>query len=227
MLDKNLKSKSGGWSAHGILTRLNPIRQVGLQAEFPYAGDYTIQFTRDAVPAGISVRTEALITWSVEGNFVFRRVNVVNGVSVTGTGQAVKVVINDTTVDPMAFAPGPDYTVSMQVAPGTRPAVQQPPQLIPATGPIFAFGPGTVNIPVPDDAGVISVFGTVVSFSNTPIPSEQAFIQMSDAALNTLKVYDPRQYDWVPLAPGTTFITLINATAADTLQFSVTFGIDG
>ena len=89
-----------GWSASGkLIAGIGGL--VQLQANFTSGGglgcgQYTIQFTTSGnINSPNPVFTEALITWSVEGNFLTRRVTVCNGMSITGSGQAVKVIITD------------------------------------------------------------------------------------------------------------------------------------
>lgn len=232
------RSLSGGWSASGNLHAGNLTEEVSLQANFPFAEDYTLEFNLIPIKAPVGVfyppvRAEAFITWSVEGNAVTRRVNVGNGVSVTGTGQACRVVIRDTT-DLTAGPPfvlGQEYRVSVQVAPGTRAAIQQPPTLYPfpnGFGGLIIVPPlGFVTIPIPNDAGVISASVTVVNATGAPIPDGQAEVTHSVAPGITLKSYDPRFGVWISIAPGATEIILSNNNAVDPFSFQVTFGIDG
>lgn len=216
------QAKSGGWSASGMIRRLNRDDAKSLQVVFPTSGEYTIQFALET-KANASVKCEATIQWSVEGNYVTRKVSVVNGLSITGVAQGTKVTVRDASVGGVDTQ---DYLVSFQVAPGARASNGQPPTYEPA-GLASSFAPGTFDVDIPADAGVTSVFVTAKSFSDTPIPEEQVYVQMVDGAGNSLKVYDPRNYGWVPLAPGTTKLVYVNATAADTIQFFGVFGVDG
>lgn len=257
------KSRSGGWSASGELIPLDRVKQVTLQVDFPVAEDYTIEFGYPTPPAplavltapppavidGSPVFTEALIKWSVEGNFVSRRVSVTNGTSVTGTGQACRIVITDASIAPATPVPPggslltPPYIVGVQVAPGTRGNDKQPPtlQLFAQDPPIppvfltdtFVVAPlATVRVPVPLDSGAKSVFVNVINLAAAAVPPGSAIVSQAVSAgpgLDTLlKQYDAAECcDWIPLSPGTTVIGLINRSAVASLVFSVTLGIDG
>ncbi len=226
--------KSGGWSQSGVMHTGSLTDQVSLQAKFPKAESYTVQFGINPSAGALAeaVQAEALISWSVEGNTVTRRVNVANGASVTGTGQAVRVVMADRTVG----GTGKDYVVSVQVAPGSRPSTQQPPTLIPVPA-FFNVAPtGGVSdpvIPIPTDAGAISVFVTVTAVGpGGPVASAEgiATVDQQISGGFTRKTYDPRTAEWVPLTPGATFLQLHNNNTVISgihLFFSVTFGIDG
>src|SRR5208283_1031541 len=92
-----------GWSAAGAL-QASGTGQVKLQADFSKggvgSGQYTVQFNVNAPPNPTNpnpIFTEALLTWIVEGNSVTRHISIANGTSITGSGQAVTVVIYDNT----------------------------------------------------------------------------------------------------------------------------------
>lgn len=221
-------SSSGGWSTTGVLSAGDPLKQLSLQAVFPQAGDYTVEFgiQRPQVPAVIPI-VEADITWTVEGNSVTRRVTVGNGTSVTGTGQACKVVMRDVSINGSGtIVPIP---VSVQVAPGMRGTNKQPPTLETNNGGIGVWNvpPGGFTIiPIPEDAGVISVMVTVDAFPEpVAITAGQAVVRQVGAVIE--KQYDPRTYDWVPVSAGANEIIIENFGPANNLRFSVTFGIDG
>jgi len=230
-------AKSGGWSATKTLTIGNFTKTGSMQVEFPEADTYTIQFGLGNPPvdaSGNPVQTEALILWSVEGNFTSRRVSVANGVSISGVGQAVRVVVLDRTVQygSNAAPVAADYDVSILVSKGTRPAVEEPATLVayPPAGSTLALfvtaGATSVPVPIPQDAGAISVYITAISGTATLIPPEVIDANQVIGTLIT-KSYDPREFDdWVPLSPGAQQIVLDN-TGSDTVYWSVTFGIDG
>jgi hypothetical protein len=223
-----------GWGASGkVVQGAGVSRIVSMQVDFPndVATSYTVQF-RSSVPGNAVCNPEALITWSVEGQFVTRRVSIGDGTSVTGVGQAVNVKIQDNT--PAIFiTPGAEveYSVSVQVAPGFRGASELPPTLYPfsvANGFLFEIpAGGNVAIPIPGDAGVTQVFVTAVGIPlGTPIADATAF------AIVTNGPFAQREYDvqrvsgWVPVNPGATQLDLFN-TGATQINFTVAFGIDG
>lgn len=234
------RTASGGWSQNGKLTDLDPMGAVTLQANFPEAGAYSVQFAIDD-PDGAQVLTEAVIQWSVEGNTISRRVSVVNGVTVSGVGQAVRISVKDVDPPQMGVVSQGTYGVSIQVSKGTRAASSQAP-ILTAFNPVNgsqAFlvptgGLGTaVTVPVPNDAGAIAVGVTVAyqSFAippnGTPIPETVPMV-LQRTASDFAKSYDPRDPGsfWVPLATGCKEILLANNGTQD-LIMNVVFEIDG
>jgi hypothetical protein len=238
--DRGEHATKTGWGTSGKLFTGQKDKVVTMQAVFPEPGSYTAEFSRSDNPNSNSpIFAEALLTWAVEGNYVSRRINIIDGASITGVSQAVKIILSDATPTPV-IGGGPNgsvYEVACQVAPGVRGSSKQPPTLVPTSGTLPAGGPaaggggafpvfagGTTNIAVPQDAGVISVYVTVSAVA--PFAEFGALVIMNNGAF-TLKTYDPRDFpDWVPLSPGTTQIQLVNNTIAD-IKFSITFGIDG
>lgn len=258
------ESKSGGWSASGLLSRgQNLLQRVNLQAVFPIAGQYTLEFNLfpptaaiagATVSSAVATRAVAFITWSVEGNYVTRRMNVSNGASITGVGQGVKVEIYDTTstADVATYSDNSVYRVSVQVAPGTRANIEQPPVLYrnPGGDPqclsIAPFSYDTVTIPY-TDAGIVSLGlligqrggveildsnGSVAWAAGTApftgiIPGTVQVIQQQTIA-NVLASYDPAVMPfWVPLVAGATQVTIANNNANNNLYVTPLFGIDG
>lgn len=225
-------NKKIGWSASGDLITGDSIKQVTLQADFPIPDVYTVEFnlTDNPTPSiQVATRAEAFITWSVEGNNVTRRVNVGNGISVTGVGQACRVVINDTT-DKITFPAGlgKPYNVSMNLSRGPRAATTQQPTLLPFPGAQatdFLVAPGfPVSVPVPLDAGVTAVCVFIVGFA--PLPEFAPVVVHTNGGATNFAQYDPRQEFWVPVIPGTRIIKVGTATP-DSFVATVLFGIDG
>jgi hypothetical protein len=247
-----------GWSANGVLRATDLVKTVTLQCDFAEApGPYTLQFGitgNTGIVGAIDAQAEALITWSVEGNFVTRRVALTNGLSVSGTAEAVRVIIYD--VSKPGFAtPNAPYNVSVQVVRGTRPAIQQPPTLNPHpfvgdlnTNPpqpysqtTFTVLPGHIlNLPIPNDAGVVSVFIVTTNNAGTTqgmtaagtmlvIPPDSITVTITGSV--DAPQWDPRGWPtWVPVPPGAAEITLQNNQAggsAVAVDFSVWYGIDG
>ncbi len=241
--DEGLDSKNsdgqnvkGSWSVGGELTTGNVDRVVSMQAEFP-PGDYTIQFDLEQ-PLGTStnanVRAVALITWSVRGNQVTRRVNVGNGVSVSGNAEGVRVVMTDTTDLSFGGGLGLPYQVTATMTKGTRPSVQQPPILLPfpgASGGAVPLAPAaTITIPIPIDSGAISILVTVSVDDIPPSPLPEQGVQVAQiggGAALIMSSYDPRAFGWCPLQAGTTAVIITNTTAAQNIRVNVYFGIDG
>jgi hypothetical protein len=250
-------SEKNGWSIAGMLTAGGQA-QLKLQADFsPNSGQYTVQFnvSGPSIPNGYNpVFTEALVTWIVEGNSVTRRISVANGTSITGSGQAVVVVMSDATQpiynNPQPTSPAYQYNVSCQVVPGTRQTTEIGPVLYPIKGLLLNGNPGDtcylqnteitpgqyIEIPIPQDAGITSILTSVVGHvglgvATTPptIPEGTALVFVSLQGLQEMLVYDCATPFWYPLlsTAESVFVQNNNATAGTKYKFSVTFGIDG
>lgn len=222
-----------GWQQSGTLFTAKPDQMVTCQANFAKAEYYTVQLaviqTPDiTAPGYIGLGTyaaEADIEWSVEGSTVRRTVSLGNGVSISGTGQAVKVTLRDVSDPAIGVSP---YIVQVQIAPGTRPAKSQPPTLQGfIVTQILGVAPAFIDLPIPPNAGVISVetsgalFLLGVNFrDNTRVSHRNAFGQI-------IKAYDPTQeVGFVPVAPNATFVRITNLSA-NIFQVNFTWGIDG
>lgn len=210
-----------GWSASGILTQ-HGNKEVSLQANFPEATSYIAQFSISGTDLRYK-QAEAEIKWVVEGNFVTRRITIANGVSIQGAGQAVSIKIRD--VSPVVI-PGvaTDYTVSVQVVPGSRGSTNNPPTL--AGDAHIVLGGASLNLNIPDNSGVISVAVLVENTLHNAIPDQAVNVRQQDAAGLDVALYDPRQYFWVPIQGSATVLRLENHTA-DPCVFTVIYGIEG
>src|ERR1700704_3977380 len=155
------QAKTGGWSKFGSLYTALPMKsQLSLQANFPVASNYTVQFGVNQPANGSVYTAEGLVEWTVEGNHVSRRVSISQGVSLTAPSAAVKVTVLDTTVGGSSgVITDSEYKVGIQVAPGSRSAEQQPPTLFVST---ISVTPGTSGtFLVPTDSGAISAYISV------------------------------------------------------------------
>jgi hypothetical protein len=234
------QSHSGGWSKSGDLEQGNPLKDLSLQCNFPQAGFYTVQFGVQVDPAILVPDITAEVTWSVEGNDVRRKISVANGVTISGTGQACRVVIRDETAG--IVPPGPLYAVFALVSPGTRPGSHIRPLLrtpwpvqtaaIPAAilGDVAIIPPGgTANIDVPVNAGATSVdVEGILNGAHAPIVLTDLEVAQIASPPFPIKGYYPWiETGFVPLAPKTRTIFVSNASAVDTIVASVLWGIDG
>lgn len=214
-----------GWQSFGKLTGGQANPTVQCQAEFKETGTYTVQFSIEPA-ANAPVQAIATITWFTEGNNIVRQMSVYNGASISGVGQGVKVKIEDITT--AAAGLGVVYPVSCSVAKGLRANIQQPPIL---QGPSFVVTPGTsgLAIAVPQGVGVVSAYVSVISADAPPVPiTDQDFWVSMFNGVTRLRTYNPRDFQWVPLVPGTVVLEMIdNDTGAKTFAGTVTFGIDG
>ena len=247
-----------GWSAAGTL-QASGTGQVKLQADFSKggvgSGQYTVQFNVNAPPNPTNpnpIFTEALLTWIVEGNSVTRHISIANGTSITGSGQAVTVVIYDNTQLLYGSTHNTqDYQVNCQVVPGVRPNTEVAPILYPLDGillngnranPTFlqkqSVGRGDyLYVPIPQDAGITSVLVTAISpvvigTAVTPVSigDGEALVIVSLGGVNAMTQYDCKTPFWYPLLASAQGLYLQNNTPASpvvNLRFTVAFGIDG
>lgn len=221
-----------GWSASGDLDPLTPGpsgQVVHLQVKFPEAGNYTVQFNVSDPNAlflvnNEVVRAQAEVVWSINGQQVRRLVDCVNGLSITGTAEAVAVNIvdrSDVTVSPVV-----PYLATVTVAKGTRSSVQQPPTY---TGERVRLGAlGGASIPVPE--GAISVNVTIAPLIiGAPIVPEQHIVRETGNGGINLKSWNPTLFQgWIPLAAGATKISFEqSALQAQEFYYFTSFGIDG
>lgn len=225
------RTSQGGWSTSGSIVTGDPLNSaVKLQANFPTADNYSVQFSVES-GNGFIVNPAAEIVWNLEGNSVRRLVSVVNGLTVTGMAQGVNVRVFD---DNTLAGPSVVYRVGVQIAPGVRASVNQPPTYVPNIPGVFPFGQvvlvalSQIDVFLPINAGVISVLCTAGGTPN-PVVITEADIQVShfaSAGFST-KVYDPRNAGFVPVGPDTAWIRIRNANAANNYKVALTFGIDG
>lgn len=233
--------KKQGWSASGTLvgqekwpTNDTGNREVSLQVDFPQAGAYTVQFnlTPKLPLTNHPVVAEASLLWSVEGNLVQRKVTVGNGTSISGVGQAVKVVVKDRTP-----ATGPqesqEYVVGISVAPGTRANPLVPATIInPTQKRVTVPAAGSVDIAIPQGAGVSSVYiGITSGAGGAPIPDHSVRCILEASGGTTESVFTPADAggntSWVPVSGGSTTLRIINTNAGFALDASPVFGVDG
>jgi hypothetical protein len=255
-VDQKQLNKVTGWSSSGTLFTGVKGNEVKLQAIFKDdPGNYSVEFNVQLPAVGngptstfIYAAPEALITWTVKGNTVTRRVSVGDGVTVSGMAEGVNIsVFDNSTQNNLAAAGGQGaiaYTVSIQVVKGLRPNTQQPPTLValdPRPGVflglygIIVQTGADVHVPIPQDAGVVSVF--VTAFSLAPVrgvPASGAgdVSQTYDVPFgNTTLVYrisDASDQDtWTPVTPGSNAIVLQAFGVGQAITYTIMFGIDG
>lgn len=195
--------------------------------QYPDPGNYTVQFNvtdpNDLNFSGDFVLPRAEIVWSVGGNSIRRVIDCTDGASLSGTAEGVAVNVYDDSN--ITFSPVVPYVVSIQVAKGTRPAIQQPPTY---SLPITLLGvDAQVEVLIPSDIGAISLAAVVVpSTIGTPIPDYSIRVQQSSGT-TIRKMYDPRQEFWVPLIAGVDRIQLTSGPTAPATEWQLTLGIDG
>lgn len=215
-----------GWSQSGALIAGIPnVSVVSIQANFPEAANYTCQFRLGGNLT--SKKTQAEITWVVEGTPIRRLVTVADGVSVQGAAQAVSVRVTDVSVlDALPAVKGQAYNVYINVTKGTRGSTSNPPtftpenllQLVPLTSHTYI---------VPQSAGIISVAFQLYNILNGPVAGGDIAVQCFDDAGNNLATFDPTLYFWQPFPAGCTQITVTNNAAGKSYYVKPIYGIDG
>lgn len=207
-------------------------KEIRFQAKFAKASMHTLQFSvldpnlTNLVNNEI-IRAQALITWSLGGQNILRRVDAVNGLSISGEAESVDVKITDRSV--LSNVPGRiilPYTVQVVAAEGTRPAEEQPPQF---TGDTVNLGPvGGSAIVVPEGAISAWVFVAPQVLGPTLLPQDHIVRQTSRGGI-TLRAYSPLQVNgFVPLANGCTRLAFEQSAGQPaTVQYFTAFGIDG
>lgn len=252
-MSKAQYASSGGWSGTGILFNDGQSNK-GMAANFLERSNneipsknYTVQFAISKIKTLDGFNTPVyfinpvgVITWSVGGNSVRREVSVTNGLSITGVGEGVKVVVYDRT--PQTGQIPVTYQVDMTVAPGSRASENQPPTYAPTlalTEGMIIVGNQTLQnqvvIDIPPNAGCISIYVTAIrSDLTTPLTTLQARVDQADSNGIIVRSYDPNSNfptTFVPLMPTATKIQLVNnlggSDPGNNIAFAVTFGIDG
>lgn len=234
-------SKYRGWSASETINNWDTEATVHLQANFESTAEpYTIQFGVTTPDPSDNINPIADIVWTVEGNEVRRTVSVINGLSVTGTGQAVRVEVYEEHAAFPGEVDSVNYNVSILVTPGCRASTQQPPTLHPVLtdpatgdrriGTVWLATGTQYTFPAPHNAGIISLYTLVQRTALLPgiapviITDAQAQVTLTGA--NSRASYSPLRGEWVPVVPGLTDVTLTNVSGVD-LEFHVAFGVDG
>jgi hypothetical protein len=140
-------------------------------------------------------------------------------------------------VDPHAVA-GVEYNLTINIAPGTRPSQNQPPQwgpinyidgpsglTVPFDGIVTVAPVSTNKIELPPEVGALSFYASVAAGLVVIAPGELVIAQEGNGA--TLRLNEvTREGAFIPLAPGVTDIALVNSSAGN-ISVSVAFGIDG
>lgn len=227
-----------GWSASGTLITGDSLTRVILQANFvDLPANYTVQFGLQKADDAQIVQPKAEVVWSVEGNSVRRLVNIVNGLSMTGTGQAVKVTLwDDLRVGQGGFVPDQEYIGSVQVSPGSRASLDHAPTLIPETytptggdetvyaGAVTLFPGGSVSFPIPDNAGAVSVMPWYSG--NKDVLDGDVFFGMGNNTDNYFQYTLGRNPVWIPVTAACSRIFMRN-DSTETIEVGLVFAIDG
>lgn len=228
--------KRDGWSASGTLRTFNPHIAVNLQKEFPVAGNYTVQFGVIRPPTIHNIRPEAVVTWSVNGNDVVRRITIGNGTSITGQAESVNVRVFDSLVTGSPGIPGDEYIVSAQVVKGIRANPgQQSPIYVPNTvlvGGVEQVVGAAIFLPAATTAvftspeGATQVIGLIQNGPVTVLLDNTNLMMSAQNNIGLLASWFPMPPQWVPLPPLTTRVAIHNRSAI-ALDVMALFGVDG
>lgn len=218
-----------------------PQRTVPIQVQDLLPDVYTVQFTPLGLPptaAGIApamISTVADVVFSVDGRTQFRRINVNQGARICGQADAVSVTVKDNSnpADPGRIPAAFEYQVSIAVSRGVRPDQFQPPTLYPTNADGFVVQPPDLLLApaaskilvIPQGVGVLAVNVTALDQTFAAIPEGKATVDyMANGVI--LRSFDARVAPWIPIVPGANQLRLTN-NAANNVQFSALFGIDG
>lgn len=218
-----------GWGQSGELIAGNDSKRVTLQFPLKRAGEATVQLgcdIRNAEFAAVRFAAIAEILWSTNGNTVRRVVSLKDGMSVTGVGEHVKVIVTDASRSDDIIPNNLQWAASIMVAPGSRSATQQPPYLEEQT-PFDVAAGATAEVPIPENSGVISAFVTAAAPIGVALADNNVLVDQMFLA-QVVKSYDPRNYGWVPITPYADRLILRAAAAVGgNVRFGVVWGIDG
>lgn len=235
---------SAGGNPHGVLVGA-PTGNVPFQIERLPPDVYTVQLSPLGLPRfqvgtnPLVLSTEATIVFSVDGRQSRRKVSVNQGVRVSGQADSIAISVRDNS-SLIADAPNTvSYGIVIAVSRGERPAQQQPPTLIPVDALGFALTPfdmllgpaASFSIPIDTAAGIISTNTTAIAvgiggvLGGAITEGDVSVTYANNGVL--LRAFDPRVAPWMPIVPGTNQVILANNTSAQTVQFSLVFGIDG
>ncbi len=211
-----------GWSVAGSLFTENSDITVSLQQVFTEVSTYTVQI---AVRGETPGRATALIAWNVDGNEILRRVDVCQGVSISGVAGAVRVVVSDATNTGDSPAPSTEYTVGITVAKGVR-AGPSIPTLLAEEGTVAIAAGASATWSVPLTSG-ITAFQVHLNAAPpvAPIYGDVSFSQLTYGAAGVLQGA-VRPFQWIPLGNGTYTITIANDTTLPAAA-TIIYGIDG
>ncbi len=214
--------KKRGWATSGTL-QTDGASSVSLQADFHDSGIYTVQFGVN-VPDGQIYNAVADVSWTVEGNTIQRRINVANGTSISGGGQAVSIKLRDDSV-PLIVVPTQNgsYDVTISITPGARATSSVPPILKSLPTATFVLALGVLSVPVPQTAGVRSVQCLVAAGTGVT----KAGILVQSNTNTALAESDGSIPEFVPLVPGCTSVSFFSTNAVAGQTVTILFGVDG
>jgi hypothetical protein len=222
----------------------NPVN--GLQVSLvnpqgqPESGTMTLQFqVQPPVSATNGINgvfaCQALISWTISGNRVTRRISVGNGRTITGVGEAVTVQLIDHTADIFGVGSpslGLGYGVDVQVGIGPRGSTAQLPTLTEANSFVVLDGTTpTESLKIPQDAGAIAVQVLVSAEAGLATPTDDFSVSaIFNNGAGNIGAFDPlNDKGMIPIPAGANNLSITNNTTGPTipLRITVIWGIDG
>lgn len=230
-----------GWQGFANLTTGSPLTVTVLSPKFGYAGVYTVQFHVTPPPnttGSLAVfACVATIVWNTEGQQVSRQCSVANGTSISAPAEGVKVLLLDTTPPIDDIDAGQPYQVRVTITRGVRANTQQPVTLegmgVDAEGPVrgvVTLAPGaSVSYAIPPAAGVISAEVVGVDETTNAMPTEVVVSQQTapTGPAFVSKVYNANPARFEPIAQLSQVLVVTNESGTDTVEVTLTWGIDG
>lgn len=130
----------------------------------------------------------------------------------------------------VTFFANSHYKVGVSLSKGTRPTIMQPPVLL--TQGVVTVPLSSLSAPIfiPADAGIISALITVTVNAVPGTGEAEAANGVVTFGSNTLALaeYIPNSFPmWFPVPPGTKGFFFVNQSAAEALNFSLQWGIEG
>jgi hypothetical protein len=126
------------------------------------------------------------------------------------------------------------YKVGATLSRGSRPTIMQPPtlatlQLLQVDVPVPPAPSVPQVVPIPQDAGIISVLTTVVATTGPQSESLNGRVTFSDkTGLFFIGAYVPNYFSgWYPVPAGAASMSLHSDSASATLLFGIQWGIEG
>jgi hypothetical protein len=242
-----------------------PLVEIGpLQIRFPKPGYHTVQFNlqqrrppiTDSPLNPLIVRAGAEIIWTVQGNAVRRVIDLTDGTSISGTGEACNVDIFDTSLVNLVTDVEYEYDISVQVTPGARPqlAGSQPPLKNAEVGfyaaggnefeaggsftiinpAIAPFLDNRTSIFIPQNCGINSYHLNIATSLGVTPTGDDLTIAQNAGGPGVFQGIGNVNYDslnqWNPLSPGAKIITIFNnyeVVDPSHLTGFILFGVDG
>ncbi|VVB55237.1 Uncharacterised protein [uncultured archaeon] len=121
------------------------------------------------------------------------------------------------------------YKVAAALSKGTRPTIMQPPTLLTQTIALILVAGAPQSIPIPQDAGVISVLVTVIAGAGPQTESLNGWVDFLDKAGSlVLGNFVPNYFSgWFPVPVGAFTMRLHNESTTATLSYGIQWGIEG